>query len=107
VDLTALDPMREPARWAALLERTLGRLDAVLEERMRRDDPLLLIATWRKPLLAVAAAVILALIPMELALERRDTRAERVERLVALSHWLVATQWPTGADFRRALGGPP
>jgi hypothetical protein len=106
LDLSALDPERDPGRWRALITDTLVRLDAVLEERARRDDPLHLIAAWRKPVLAAAAAVILILIPLEIALERRETWSERVERLVALSYQPLTTQLPTGGDFRRALGEP-
>ena len=106
LDLSALDPEREPARWRALLAGTLARIDAALEERARRDDPLQLIAGWRRPLLATAAALVVMLIPMEFAVKLRKRQAERVERLVALSHWSPEAQRPTGADFRRALGEP-
>ena len=73
LDLSALDPERDPGRWRALIEGTLARLDLALEERSRRDDPLYVIATWRIPLLAAAASFILVLIPVEIALERRIT----------------------------------
>lgn len=107
LDLSALDPEREPDRWRALVAGTLARLDEALEERARSDDPLHLIAAWRKPLLAAAAGFILVLIPVEMALERREPWSHRVERLVALSHWSSEAQRvPTGADFRRALGEP-
>jgi hypothetical protein len=106
LDLSALDPERDPERWRALLGGMHARLDAAIRDRVRRDDPLHLIVAWRKPLLAAAAAAFLILIPMELALERRETWSERVERLVALSDWPPASQLPTGADFRRALAEP-
>ena len=54
LDLSALDPERDPGRWRALIEGTLARLDLALEERSRRDDPLYVIATWRIPLLALS-----------------------------------------------------
>ncbi len=105
LDFSSLDPARDPEHWGALVAGTLARVDVALEGRARRDDPLHLIAAWRKPLLAAAAALILMLIPVEFALELRERRVEQVGRLVALSHWPAETQPPSGADFRRALGG--
>lgn len=105
LDLSSLDPARDPEQWRALVAGMLARVDAALEGRARRDEPLHLIAVWRKPLLAAAAGVILMLIPVEFALELRERRVERVGRLVALSHWSPETKPPSGADFRRALGG--
>jgi hypothetical protein len=106
-DLSPLDPMRDEPRWRAVVDRTLARVDAVVAERARREDPLDLIASWRRPLLVAAAAAIALLVPAELALERREARARRVERLVAVSSRVAQGAAPTGADFRRALSGPP
>lgn len=103
LDLSALDALRDPVRWQSVVDATLARLDAVLWERARPDDPFHVIASWRLRLLAAAAAAILVLIPAEIALERREAKVERVKRLVAISHW-PSTAQPTGADFRRALG---
>lgn len=105
LDLSALDPRRDPERWRAVVEGTRTRVDAVLETRAGGDDPLDVLASWRRPLLVAAAAAILALIPAEIALERREAEMERVQRLVAISHWASPAQRPTGADFLRALGG--
>jgi len=44
------------------------------------------------------------LIPIELALELRESRAEQVERLVSLSsRWEDGGKPPSGAAFLRAL----
>lgn len=101
LDLSPLDP--DPARWRAVMDGTRARVDAVLAERLRRG-PLATIAGWRRPLLAAAAAAVLALVPVELALEARERRAERVEALVTLStDWARGERRPTGADLLRAL----
>ncbi len=75
--------------------------DALLH---RRQDPLALIAGWRRPLLAAAAAALLVLVPLEVALELRETRAETVRGLVAASTaWAQEGRAPTGAELLRAM----
>lgn len=102
LDLAALDPARDPARWRAVLDATLSRVDEVLLQR--RQDPLSLIAGWRRPLLAAAAAAILLLVPVEIALERRETRVETVRGLVSVSTtWAREGRTPTGAELVRAM----
>jgi len=105
LDLSALDPLREPERWRGVVESTRARIDAVMEERERRRGPLLLIAGWTRPLLAAAAIAVALLIPLELALEAREAHAERVERLVSLStEWTPGDAPPSAAEFVRVLG---
>ena len=106
VDLSALDPMRDPDRWQQRVGETLRLVDLAMAEAPLRDDPLSHIARWRRPLVSAAIAASLLLGVIELALERREGRAQRVQRLVAVSaHW-VPGQPPTGADFVRALASP-
>ena len=103
VDLSALDPMEDPARWQRVLDDVQRRVDAVLAERSGQARPLIVIASWRRRLMLAAAVVIAVLVPAELALEAREEEQERVRRLVA-----VSVLWddgrPTGAEFLRALG---
>ena len=102
LDLSALDPAADPARWRGVMDATLGRVDLVL--RSRRQDPLTLIASWSRPLLVSAGVAVAALIPLETALDARERREEQVRRLVDLSVVVdQAAAAPTGADFRRAL----
>ncbi|HEU4556582.1 MAG TPA: hypothetical protein VFS20_01990 [Longimicrobium sp.] len=102
LDLSALDPARDPARWRAMVGATLARMDDVLVHR--RQDALSLIAGWRRPLLAAAAAVLLVLLPVEFALERREARVKTVRGLVAASTaWAQEGRAPTGAELLRAM----
>ena len=102
LDLAALDPARDPARWRAVLDATLSRVDEVLLQR--RQDPLSLIAGWRRPVLAAAAAAVVLLVPVEIALERRETRVETVRGLVVVSNtWAREGRAPTGAELVRAM----
>ncbi len=108
LDLSALDPARDPARWRAAVDATLARVDAALLRR--RQDPLTLIAGWRRPLLAAAAAAVLVLVPVEVALERRESRLETVRGLVSASTaWARDGREPSGAELLRAMrtGGLP
>jgi hypothetical protein len=101
VDFSALDPERDPEHWRRVTEATLLRIDAVLDRR--RDDALSTIAHWSRPLLVAAAATIAVLVPIEIALETRESRAEQVDRLVSLSSWHQAKRPPSSAEFLRAL----
>ena len=104
VDLSPLDAAADPARWQRVVDATLLRADAALEARRRAQDPLTLIASWRRPVLIAAGVAVAILIPVELVLEVREARAEQVEALVTLSTELVQTDTPpSGADFLRAL----
>lgn len=108
LDLSALDPARDPARWRGVVGATLARVDDALLHR--RQDALALIAGWRRPLLAAAAAALLLLLPVEVALERREARTETVRGLVAASTaWAQEGRAPTGAELLRAMatGGAP
>lgn len=101
LDLSALDPARDPALWRAVLDGTLARVDATL--LARRPDALTLIAGWRRPLLAAAAAAVLLLVPVEVALERRETRAETLRGLVAASEAWAQGRMHTGAELLHAM----
>ena len=101
LDLSALDPARDPARWRAVLDATLTRVDGALARR--RLDALTLIAGWRRPVLAAAAAALLLLVPVEVALERRETRVETLSGLVAASEAWAQGRAPTGAELLRAM----
>ena len=102
LDLSPLDPAADAARWQRVVDATLLRVGAVLEARAQ--DPLTLIASWRRPMLIAAAVALAILVPVELLLEVREARAEQVEALVTLSAELVRAEVPpSGADFLRAL----
>lgn len=102
LDLSALDPARDPGRWRAVLQATRVRVDDALLHR--RLDALTLIAGWRRPLLAAAAAAVLLLVPVEVALEQREARAETLRGLVAVSTaWAQEGRVPTGAELLRAM----
>jgi hypothetical protein len=82
IDFTAL----EPRDWDAVTSRTMSRIEGVLQARSARtDDPIVLIASWRRPVLAAAAVILAVIIPAEIALEARESRVEAVRRLVSLS----------------------
>jgi hypothetical protein len=103
MDLSALDPARDPRRWGAVLEATMARVDGVLLARAR-PDPLSLIAGWRRPLLAMAAAAVALLVPVEVALERREAREQALRGLVSVSTaWAQEGRAPTGAELLRAI----
>ncbi|HYR07826.1 MAG TPA: hypothetical protein VEQ60_08665 [Longimicrobium sp.] len=103
VNLSALDPARDPGRWQAVMAATMARVDGALLNRAR-PDPLALIAGWRRPLLAMAAGTVLLLVPVEVALERRETRQETLRGLVDVSTaWAQEGRAPTGAELLRAI----
>ena len=102
LDLSALDPARDPAHWGRVAAGAVARADHALAQRPA--DALTLIAGWRRPLLAAAAAALLVLVPLEVALERREPRDENVRGLVALTTaWAEGGRAPSGADLLRAL----
>lgn len=102
IDLSALDPAHEPERWHGVMDETLRRIDRVLAGRAR--DPLTLIASWSRPLTLGAGVAVALLVPVELALELRESEAERVQMLVQWStRTALGDEAPSGADLSRAF----
>ena len=103
LDLSSLDPMHDAGHWDAVIQRTMARVAPTLRERAD-GAPLVVIGGWVKPVLAAAAVLLALLVPAELALEAREVRVERVERLVTLSAaWQPTDPPPSGAEFVRVL----
>src|SRR5688572_30012070 len=102
VDLSPLDPMQDPDHWREVVARTNARVDLLLAQRQR--DPLTLIACWSRALTLAAAIAILALIPVELMLEKREAKDEQLELLSQLAVASVhGESAPTGAELSRVL----
>ena len=59
VDLSALDPARDPERWAAIVEATRLRVAAALRDR--ESDPFAVLVAWNRRVLAAAAALLVLL----------------------------------------------
>jgi hypothetical protein len=106
IDLSPLDPARDPARWEQLLAATRLRVDAVLAARPVPIDLLTVVAGWTRPILA-AAALALTLLSAALAAAGRSVGrpgpTSQAERLAALSVGFADGHAPTGADLARAL----
>ena len=108
VDLSPLDPARDPERWSLLVEATRARVDAILLERDRRLDPLAILAGWARPILAAAAVAMLLLGAAHTKLESRRTAAtaavSEARRLAVLTDASVSRgRAPTGAQLLAAL----
>ena len=102
IDLSALDARADQAAWDALVRQTVARAEQAIATRPQ--SPTHVIAGWSRPLLAVAAVLVALLVPVEVALEARERRAEQVERLVTLSvGWGSGRMAPSAADLSRAL----
>lgn len=104
LDLSALDPELDPARWDAIVRSTNERVDRVFASRT--VDPLTLIAGWMKSVTAGVAVLLIMLVPLEFLLERRELGREQVDRLVQLSAESIRGGGSlSGAELARALGG--
>ena len=103
IDLSALDARADAAAWDALVSGTVARAERAIA--VRAQSPVYVIASWSRPLLALAALLVALLVPVEMLLEARERRAEQVERLVTLSvGWGSGRVTPSASDLRRALG---
>ena len=106
VDLSPLDPARDPERWAWIVQQTRTRIDAVLCERERQTDVLTIVAGWARPVLAAAAAALLLLGASFAARSRTPApHASEAWSLAALSAGYADGHVPTGAELAAALGG--
>lgn len=107
VDLSPLDPERDPERWARLVAATRLRLEAVLDRMAAAPGPLELVGLWLRPILVAAALLAVLLGGARLALNGRSAAladASEARRLAALSdESLGRGVRPTGAQLLVAL----
>jgi hypothetical protein len=108
VDLSPLDPARDPERWSLLIATTRAKIDEILLERNRRLDPLAIMAGWARPVLTAAAAATLLLGAVLAELEGRRAAAmaaaSDARRLAVLTEASVGRgRAPTGAELLAAL----
>ncbi len=106
MDLTALDPGRDPQRWARRMDATRLLVNAVLAGRLAPSGSFDIVGGWFRPILA-AAAVLAALVGAAGAGLGRNTaldRASEARRLAVLSdNSLGRGERPTGAQLLVAI----
>jgi hypothetical protein len=107
VDLSPLDPERDPERWARLVAATRLRVEGVLDRLAAPPGPLDLVGLWLRPILVAAAVLAAVLGGARLALGSRSAalaHASEARRLAALSdESLGRGVRPTGAQLLVAL----
>jgi hypothetical protein len=109
IDLSPLDPERDPERWQLLVEATRLRVAAVLSERAREPDPFSVLSGWGRSILAAAAAVLL-LLGWASAARTAYAPGDRsnVRRLALLTESsVIHGRAPTGAELLAAAAGVP
>ncbi len=103
LDLSALDPAGDPARWEALVRRTVARSIAV---RRRASIPAL-VARWARPALAAAAS--LALVSWGTvyftAPPAASSSQSASDPASALVRWAETGKLPDTASLLNTLGG--
>ena len=107
IDLSPLDPARDPERWARLVAATRLRVESALDGLAPAPAPLDLVAGWFRPIL-VAAVLVAALLGSVRVLvgSRSATLAHATEarRLAALSdESLGRGRPPTGSQLLVAI----
>ncbi len=107
IDLSPLDPGRDPARWARLTDAVRGRMEAALLQRRRESDPFAVLSVWARPILAAAAVALLVLGSAAVGLgSPAVSRASEARRLAYLAESsVVHGRTPTGAQVMEVIIG--
>jgi hypothetical protein len=107
MDLSALDPARDPERWAQVVAATRVRIEAALDRLAAPPAPLDLLAAWFRPILAAAAIAVGILGGARLMIGDRTAGlkgAPEFRRLAVLSSESIGRgQRPTGSQLLVAL----
>ena len=107
IDLSPLDPERDPQRWAVTVDAVRLRVEATLLQRSREPDPLAVLTLWVRPILAAAAVAVVLLGTAAITLAGRPTpAASEARRLAYLAESsVVHGRTPTGAQVMNAIAG--
>jgi hypothetical protein len=107
VDLSLLDPARNPEHWSRLMEATRLRVEAVLLGRATSIDALAVVGGWARPILAAAALALVLLGAARATLAGPAPRAvatSDAQRLTMLTRGFIAGgHVPTGAELAAAI----
>jgi hypothetical protein len=105
IDLSPLDPERDPKHWALLVDVVRLRVEAAVAERAREPDALAVLSGWARPILAAAAALLVlgtAAITLREPAVPATTEARRLAYLAESS--VLHGRPPTGAQVMNAIG---
>jgi hypothetical protein len=104
IDLSPLDPGRDPRHWSLLVEATRVRVGAALLQRSRERDPLAVVGGWARPILAAAAVLVMLLGAAGTLLGGPAAPGSTAHRLALLAEAsAVNGRAPTGAQLVAAL----
>lgn len=106
VDLSPLDPARDPGRWARLMDATRLRVDAAVRERAIPLDALAVVGGWMRPILAAAVLALALLGAARVTMGGPTSRAapaSDAQRLAALTAGFAEGHVPTGAELAAAV----
>ena len=106
IDLSPIDPMREMARFDAITAELAREAARAIDLNRSRDDVFDgIVRWWPAPL--VAAALVLAIIPLSRPAEAPDTTSASAAEVLgiprALSDVLHSNQTPSLSELRAAL----
>jgi hypothetical protein len=107
LDLTALDPTRDTARWERLIGRINARASAELARRAAAQGAFAMVALWARPALAAAAALAAISAGTLIALERTAAPAAAIAHSVVealevpspAAAWIDEDRAPTVDDL--------
>jgi hypothetical protein len=104
VDLSALDPSRDSARWNRLVDSITRR---ALEARRRRISVPYQLLAWARPAVAMAAAfAVVVLVGASISrLSARSSEVATAKPAVMLSIWAATGNRPSTASMIEVLGG--
>jgi predicted NBD/HSP70 family sugar kinase len=107
IDLSPLDPERDPRRWAKVADTVRLRMEAALLQRTREPDPFAVLTVWARPILAAAAVALLVLGSAAVWVGGAGvSRASEARRLAYLAESsVVHGRTPTGAQVVNAIIG--
>jgi hypothetical protein len=107
IDLSPLDPGRDPLRWAKVTDAVRFRVEAALLQRQRESDPFAVLSAWGRPILAAAAVALLVLGSAVVGLGSPGaSRASEARRLAYLAESsVVHGRTPTGAQVMNVIIG--
>lgn len=105
IDFSPLDPTRDPARFEGIVLRIMEQAAAALAARRRRPSAVELIAAWRWPAFAAAAAIVLLAVTVLTQVPASAQAARGSSGLnealgipVQVAEWVGTNQVPAPAD---------